>query len=169
MFCTVVFLYLRPKFLKNTFEVVHTYYRSFSRKIHIHMENLLNGYFYCSSFTTNFLNRCFLRTPICSWWKNNQQNLSTLIKSRQQSVGVRNCLLKITSLRAIILHKTDFAIFTVLPCATSWAMCLTDKYLWKSSNMRAQQHLNRSFLWQLLVNVVNYYHKQTYYRCCRGP
>ena len=55
MFCTL-FLYLWPKFLKNTFEVVHTQYRSFSRKTHIHFENLLNGYFYYSSFTSNFLN-----------------------------------------------------------------------------------------------------------------
>ena len=59
--CSVqyVFLYLWPKFLKNTFEIVYTYYRSFSRKIHIHMENLLNGYFYYSSFISNFLNRNF--------------------------------------------------------------------------------------------------------------
>ena len=38
LFCkTYVLFYLRPEFLKNTFEVVHTYYRSFSRKIHIHI------------------------------------------------------------------------------------------------------------------------------------
>ena len=49
MFYTI-FLYLWPKFLKNTFEVVHTYYMSFSGKIHIHVENLLNSYFYFSSF-----------------------------------------------------------------------------------------------------------------------
>ena len=56
MFC-IIFVYLWPKFLKIPFEVVHTYYRSFSRKIHIHMENLLNGYFYYSSFISNFLSR----------------------------------------------------------------------------------------------------------------
>ena len=55
-----MFLYLQPKFFKNTFEVVvRTYYRFFSRKIHIHMENLLNGYFYYSSFTSNFMSRYF--------------------------------------------------------------------------------------------------------------
>ena len=46
-------------FFKNTFEIVHTYYRSFSRKIHIHMENLLNGYFYYSSFISDFLSKYF--------------------------------------------------------------------------------------------------------------
>ena len=59
--CSVqyVFLYLWPKFQKNTFEVVHIQYRSFSRKIHIHMEHLLNGCFCYSSFVLNFLNRYF--------------------------------------------------------------------------------------------------------------
>ena len=53
------FLYLWPKFLKNTFEVVHTQYWPFSRKIHILMKNLLNGYYCYSYFTPNFLNQYF--------------------------------------------------------------------------------------------------------------
>ena len=68
-----LFLYRWPKFLKKTFEVVHAQNRSFSRKIYIHRDNLPNDYFYCSSFTSNFLNRYFLIARICSWWKKNQQ------------------------------------------------------------------------------------------------
>ena len=49
----------------------------------------------------------------------NQQNLSIKIKTWAEIVGARNYLLEIMSLRAMILHKTDFAILTVLPCVTS--------------------------------------------------
>ena len=59
MFCTNLFIYLWPKFFKNTFEVVHTSNWSFSRKIHIHMDNLLNGYFYYNYFRPNFSTRYF--------------------------------------------------------------------------------------------------------------
>ena len=65
LFCNTYVLYnmyifyLWPKLLKNTFEVVHTQYRPFSRKIYINMENLLNCQFYDSSFTLDILNRYF--------------------------------------------------------------------------------------------------------------
>ena len=123
-------LYLWPKFLKNPFEVVHTYYRSFSRKIHIHMENLLNGYFYYSSFISNFLNRYFWELLFVAG-----ERKINKIYERKLKLGDRLWALEIwkLSLQAIILHKTDFGIFTVLPYATSWSMCLTDKYLWKTS------------------------------------
>ena len=54
-----------------------------------------------------------------SWPMKNQQNLSIKIKTWAEIVGARNYLLEIMSLRAMILHKTDFAILTVLPCVTS--------------------------------------------------
>ena len=125
-----VLLYLWPKFLKNTFEVVHSYYRSFSRKIHIHMENLLSGYFYYSSFISNFLNRYFWELLFLAG-----ERKINKIYERKLKLGDRLWALQIwkLSLQAIILHKTDFGIFTVSPCATSWSMCLTDKYLWKAS------------------------------------
>ena len=44
----------------------------------------------------------------------------------------RNYSLEITSLRNIILYKTDFETHTVLPCVTSWAGCFTNKHLWKT-------------------------------------
>ena len=139
--CVQKWLFCKTYFLYNIcfFICVHTEYRPFSRKIHFHMENFLNGYFYCSSFTENLLNRYF-------------QELQ-FVAGERKIVGARNCLSEIMSLRAIISHKTDFAIFTVLPCVTSWAICLTDKYLWETSpnklrvNIRLPQPVNRSFLW----------------------
>lgn len=59
MFCTNLFIYLWPKFFKNTFEVVHTSNWSCSRKTHIRMDNLLNGYFYYNYFGPNFSKQYF--------------------------------------------------------------------------------------------------------------
>ena len=89
-------------------------------------------------------------------------------------MGARNCLLKIMSLRAIILHKIGFAIFTVLPCVTSWTMCLTDKYIWKTSpnKLRGKSTtpaISKQEFFVTLVNAFNYCHKESYYRCCRCP
>ena len=78
------------------------------------------------------------------------------------------------SLWAIILHKTDFAIFTVLLCVNSWAMRLTDKYLWKSSSNKlggksTTPAISKQEFFVTLVNAFNYCHKESYYRCCRCP
>ena len=132
--CSVqyVFFYLWPKFLKNTFEQLILIIGLFKENSHSHgkfTERIFLLQFLC----IKFFEQIFLRTSTCSWWMKNQQNLSTKIKTWLLIVGARNCLLKIMSLRAIILHKTDLAIFSVLRCVTSWAMCLTDKYLWKTS------------------------------------
>ena len=72
------------------------------------------------------------------------------------------------------LHKTDFAIFAVLPCVTSWAMYLTAKYLWKTSpnKLRGKSTTpttSKQELFVTLVTTVNYWHKEIYYRYCRGP
>ena len=71
-------------------------------------------------------------------------------------------------------HKTDFAIFTVLPFVTSWAMCFTDKYLWKTSpnKLRGKSTtlaISKQEFFVTLVTTVNYCHKEIYYKCCRGP
>ena len=89
-------------------------------------------------------------------------------------MGAQNCLLKIMSLWAIILHKTDFAIFTVLSCVNSWARCLTDKYLWKTSSNKLRGKFttpatSKQQFFVTLVNAVNYCHKEIYYRCFRCP
>ena len=68
-------------------------------------------------------------------------------------MGAQDCLLKIMSLSATILPKADFAIFTVLPGATSWAMCLTDKYIWKTTTIAT----SKQELLVILVNGVNYW------------
>ena len=47
------------KILEKHIRSSSTYYRSFSIKIRIQRENLLNGYFYYSSFIWNLLNRYF--------------------------------------------------------------------------------------------------------------
>ena len=72
------------------------------------------------------------------------------------------------------IHKTDFAIFTVLPCVISWAMCLTDKYLWKTSPNKIRGKsttpaTSKKELFVKLVNAVNYCHNDIYYWCYRGP
>ena len=101
-------------FFKNTFEIVHTCYRSFSRKIHIHMENLLNGYFYYSSFISNFLNRYFQELLFVAGKKKINK-----IYQRKLKLADRLWVLKIANLKlypTIILHKTDFAIFSFTVC-----------------------------------------------------
>ena len=82
-------------------------------------------------------------------------------------MSTRNCLLKIIYLLVIILHKTDFAIFTVLPCITSWAMCLTDKYLWKKSPNKLRGNsltppTSKGELFVTLVNTANYFHREIF-------
>ena len=67
LFCkTYVLFYLRPEFLKNTFGVVHTYYISFSRKIHTFtfIERLL----LLPLLYTKFFEYIFFTTLISGWW-----------------------------------------------------------------------------------------------------
>ena len=114
--CSVqyVFLYLQPNFWKSTFEVVHITIGLSKENSHSHgkfTERLFLLEFLCIKFFEQVL----LRTT-CNWWKKNQQNLSTKIKTWWWIVGARTCLLKIMSLRAIILFKTDFAIFSLTVC-----------------------------------------------------
>ena len=56
-------------------------------------------------------------------------------------------------------HKTDLAIFSVLPCVTSRALCVTDKYLLKMSpnKLRPPQHLNKGFLWHSLMPLTTFF------------
>ena len=66
------------------------------------------------------------------------------------------------------------AIFTVLRCVTSWAMYLTAKYFWKTSpnKLRGKSTTlttSKQELFVTLVTTVNYWHKEIYYRYCRGP
>ena len=173
MFCTIFVSLSVAKILENTFEIVHTYYRPFSRKIHIHMENLLNGYFYYSSFISIFLNRYFQELLFVASEKKINKIYQRKLKLADRLWALKIAYLKL-SLPAIILHKTDFAIFTVLPCVTSWAMCLTDKYLWKTSPDKVSRKsktlaTSKQELFVTLDNAVNYCHKEIYYRCCRGP
>ena len=89
-------------------------------------------------------------------------------------MGAQNCLLKIMSLWAIILHKRDCATFTVLPCVNSWATCLTDKYLWKTSSNKLRGKFttpatSKQQFFVTLANAVNYCDKEIYYRCFRCP
>ena len=72
------------------------------------------------------------------------------------------------------LHKTDFAIFAVLPCVTSWAMYLSAKYVWKTSPNKLRgkcmtHTISKHKLFVILVTTVNYCFKAIYYRYCRGP
>ena len=58
MFCTVFVPLSVAKVLEKHVRS-SSYLWSFSRKIHINMENLLNSYFYYNYFTPNFSNRYF--------------------------------------------------------------------------------------------------------------
>ena len=72
------FHYLKPKFLKNTLEVVHSQCRSFSRKIYLYLKNLPNGYFQYNYITTNFSNKYFSELLVLGAGRS--INLSTKIK-----------------------------------------------------------------------------------------
>ena len=78
-------------------------------------------------------------------------------KAWRYIVSARNCLLKIMSLRAIILRKTDFAIFAVYrvslaePCALLINIFEKRHLINSESNLRPPQHLNRSFLLHQLM------------------
>ena len=136
------------------------------------MENLLNSYFNYSSFISNFLNRCFQELLFVA----GERKVNKIYQRKLKLVGARNCLFmfKVRSLPAIILHKTDFAIFTALPCVTSWAKCLIDKYLWKTSPNKfrgksATPTTSKQELFVTLVTTVNCCHKEIYYRYYKGP
>ena len=99
-----------------------------------------------------FFEQILLRTLICSWWKKNQQNVSRKIKTWRYIVGV----------------------FTVLPCVTNWAMCFTDKYLWKTSanKLRGKSTTTATSKMEFfvkLVSAVNYCRKEIHCRCWRDP
>ena len=82
------------------------------------MENLLNGYFYYSSFISIFLNRYFQELLFVAGEKKINKIYQRKLKLADRLWALEIAYLKL-SLLAIILHKTDFAIFTVLPCVTS--------------------------------------------------
>ena len=52
----------------------------FKENSHLH-ENLLKGLFLLQFLYIKYFEQIFLETPICSWWKKNQQNLSIKIKT----------------------------------------------------------------------------------------
>ena len=172
--CSVqyLFLYLWPKFLKSTFEVVHTYYRFFSRKIHIHMENLLDGYFYYSSFISNFLNRYFQELLFVAGKRKNSKIYQRKLKLADRLWALEIAYLKLCLCGQLfcIRQTSKFSRFCRV---TSWAMCLTDKYLWKTSpNKRRGKSttptISNQELFVALVTTINCCHKEIYYRCCRG-
>ena len=141
MFCTIFVSLSVANILEN-------YVRSSSYLVQVFFKENLHSHgkfteqlFLLRFFYIKFFEQIFWRAPICSWWKKNQQNLSTKIKT-----WARKCLLEFMYLGEIILHKTDFAILTVLPCVTSWAMCFTDKYLRRNSpnNLRGKSTTARN-------------------------
>ena len=74
----------------------------------------------------------------------------------------------------LMLRKTDFAIFTVFLCVTSWDMYLTDKQFWKTSPNKVRSKsmptgTSKQELFVTVGNAVNYCHKDIYYTCCKGP
>ena len=75
---------------------------------------LTNFYFFIKYYRINYQTSQLRRITHCQ-----RQILDRQIKTWRQIVGTRSCLLKVMSLWAIILHKTDFAIFIVLLCVTS--------------------------------------------------
>ena len=146
-----LFLYLWPKFLKNTFEVVHTYYKSFSRKIHILMGNLQNGYFYYSSFISNFFNRYFQELFVAGERKINK------IYQRKLKLADRLWALEIAYLKLClcgqlfcIRQTLQFSQFYRVSLAELCALLINifEKLLPVNSeaNLRPPQLLNRSFL-----------------------
>ena len=60
-------------------------YWSFSRKIHIHIENLSNSHFNQSEFASNFLNRCFSELFKLGACKISQQGYWFLFRFRKHA------------------------------------------------------------------------------------
>ena len=169
-----MFLYRWPKFLKILFEVVHTYYRSFSRKIHIHMENLLNGYFYYSSFISDFLSKYFQELLFVAGERKIYKIYQRKLKLADKLWALEIAYLKLCICRQLfcIRQTSQFSQFYRVSPAELCALLINvieKLYLINSeANLQSPQHLNRSFLWHKLLPL-NYCHKEIYYRCCRCP
>ena len=155
--CSVqyLFLYLWPKFLKDTFKVVHLYYRSFSWKIHIHMKKLLRGYFYHSSFISKFLTRSFWELLFVT----GERKINKIYK-RKLKLGDRLWALEIAYWKLClygqlfcIRQTSQFSQFYRVSLAELCALLLNifeklNKLITNSeANLRPPQHLNRSFKW----------------------
>ena len=69
---------------------------------------------------------------------------------------------------------TDCSRFQFYRVSLSWAMCITDKYLWKTSPNKLRgkattRAISKMEFFVTLVNAVNYCHKEIHCRCWRGP
>ena len=163
-------LYLWPKFLKKTFKVVHTYYRSFSGKIHIHMENLRNSLLLLQFLYTKFFEQIFLRTPTVAG-----ERKINKIYLRKLKLGDRLSALEIAYWKLClygqlfrIRQTSQFSLFYRVWPAELCAL-LTNIFNKLIINSDANLRPPQQELFLTLVNAVNYCHKEIYYRCCRGP
>ena len=120
------------------------------------MENLLNGYFYYNYFTPKFSNWYFSELLFLV----SDKKINKIYQREWMWLWTLEITLWKLRLRKIILHKTDFAPFTVLPRVTSWPVCFTDKYLSKTSfNKPAGKSVtlttSKMEFFVILVNAVN--------------
>ena len=145
MFCTNLFIYLWPKFFKNTFEVVHTSNWSCSRKTHIRMDNLLNGYFYYNYFGPNF----------------SKQYFPELHLNGKLFCTIQTCHVRLPLAEAEWeLELGGFIDF--------WPVFFIRKYFWKTSlnKHRGKFTTSATSKTEFFVTLCQ---KEIHYRCCVGP
>ena len=148
-----MFLYLWSKFLENTFEIVYTYYRSFSRKIRIHIENLLSGCSYYSSVISNFLNTYFQELLFVAGERKINKIYQRALKlgDRLWELEIAYWKLCLYGQLFCIRQTWRFSQFYRVSLAELCALLINifeKLHLINSeADLRPLQHLNRSFLW----------------------
>ena len=134
------------------FEVVHTYYRSFSRKVHIHMENLLNDYFCYSFFISNFLNRYFQELLFVAGESKINNIYQRKLKLADRLWALEIAYLKLCPCRQLfcIRQSSQFSQFHRVSLADLCALLINTfeklRLINSEANLRPSQHLKRSFL-----------------------
>ena len=145
-------LYLWPKFFKK-------HVRSSSYLLQVFFkENLLNGYFYYSSFISKFLNRYFQELLFVAGERKIKKMYQQKLKLAYRLLALEIAYLKLCLCRQLfyIRQTSQFSEFYRVSLAE-----LPNKLRGKSTTPTT----SKQELFVTLVTTVNCCHKEIYYRC----
>ena len=129
----------------------------FFKEIHFHMENLLNGYFYYSSFISDFLSKYFQELLFLAGERKINKIYQRKLKLADKLWSLEIAYLKLCICRQLfcIRQTSQFSQFyRVLPaelCALLINVFEKLHLINSEANLQSPQHLNRSFLWHKLL------------------
>ena len=129
----------------------------FFKEIHIHVENLLNGYFYYSSFISDFLSKYFQELLFVAGERKIYKIYQRKLKLADKLWALEIAYLKLCICRQLfcIRQTSQFSQFYRVSPAELCALLINvieKLYLINSeANLQSPQHLNRSFLWHKLL------------------